>query len=123
MAQFVKFGAEVDQATLDQLTRGEREREILKQDPQRPLALDRQIVALYAAVQGHLDAVPVPQLKAYEQELYSFVEVHAPEVLESIRELKDLTAGAEAALEQAIRRFTEEYLRRQAGGDAPAGRG
>jgi F-type H+-transporting ATPase subunit alpha len=113
MAQFVKFGAEVDQTTLDQLTRGEREREILKQDQQQPLSLEKQIAALYAAVHGYLDAVPVERVKAYERELLDFVETHAPDVLQSIRDLKDLTEEAEKALGEAIRRFTEDFLRRR----------
>jgi F-type H+-transporting ATPase subunit alpha len=102
MAQFVKFGAEVDQATLDQLTRGEREREVLRQPAQRPLPLERQIVALYAAVHGHLDQVPLPGVAAREEELFAHVAARAPEVLASIRETRDLTPQAEAALARAI---------------------
>jgi F-type H+-transporting ATPase subunit alpha len=113
MAQFVKFGAEVDQATLDQLTRGEREREILKQDQHRPLPLEKQIAILYAAVHGYLDAVAVEQVKAYEGEFLDFVEAHAPDVLRSIRELKDLTEETEKALVQTIRQFTDDFLRRR----------
>jgi F-type H+-transporting ATPase subunit alpha len=112
MAQFVRFGAEVDRATLDQLTRGEREREILKQAPGRPLPLERQIVALYAAVNGHLDGVPVPEVAAREHELFAFMEAQEPALLESIRVHGDLTGETEAALAAAVRRFGE----RAAGG-------
>ncbi len=114
MAQFVRFGAEVDQATLDQLTRGEREREVLKQDPQQTLPLERQIVALYAAVHGHLDAVPVARVKAYEAALFPFLEARAPDALASVRALRDLTAEAERALAEAIAEFTADFLREEA---------
>ena len=113
MAQFVKFGAEVDQATLDQLTRGEREREVLKQDQHNPLPLEKQIVILYAAVNGYLDAVPVEQVKAYEQALFTFMESQYPDVLPGISELKDLSEDTERILVQAISRFTREFLRQK----------
>ena len=113
MAQFVKFGAEVDQATLDQLTRGEREREVLKQGQHKPLSLEKQIVILYAAVNGHLDTVPVEQVKAYEEELFAFMEAQYPTVFQSIGELKDLSEDTEKILVQAISRFTQDFLRQR----------
>jgi F-type H+-transporting ATPase subunit alpha len=113
MAQFVKFGAEVDQATLDQLTRGEREREVLKQDQHNPLPLEKQIVILYAAVNGYLDAVPVEQVKAYEETLFTFMASQYPSVLPGISELKDLSEDTEKILVQAISRFTREFLRQR----------
>jgi F-type H+/Na+-transporting ATPase subunit alpha len=111
MAQFVKFGAEVDQATLDQLTRGEREREVLKQDQNNPLPLEKQIIILYAVVNGYLDAVPVVQVKAYERALFTFMESLYPDVLPGIGKLKDLSEDAEKILVQAISRFTRDFLR------------
>jgi F-type H+/Na+-transporting ATPase subunit alpha len=120
MAQFVKFGAEVDQATLDQLTRGEREREVLKQDQHNPLLLEKQIVILYAAVNGYLDAVPMEQVKSYEQELFIFMETLYPDVLPSIGKLKDLSEDTEKILVQAISRFTGEFLRQRTASPALA---
>lgn len=111
MAQFVKFGAEVDQATLDQLTRGEREREVLKQDQHKTLPLEKQIIILYAAVNGYLDTVLMEQVKAYEEALFVFMEAHYPAVFQSIRELKDLSQDTEKTLVQALSRFTREFLR------------
>jgi F-type H+-transporting ATPase subunit alpha len=111
MAQFVKFGAEVDQATLDQLTRGEREREVLKQDQHNPLPLEKQIIILYAAVNGYLDAVPVVQVKAYEQALFTFMESLYPDVLPDIGKRKDLSGETETIVVQAIDRFTRDFLR------------
>jgi F-type H+-transporting ATPase subunit alpha len=113
MAQFVKFGAEVDQATLDQLRRGEREREVLKQDLHNPLSLEQQIVILYAAVNGYLDSVPVDQVKAYEEQLLAFIQSQYPAVFQSIGESKDLSEDTERVLVQAMRRFTGDFLRHQ----------
>jgi F-type H+-transporting ATPase subunit alpha len=121
MAQFVKFGAEVDQATLDQLTRGEREREVLKQDQHNPLPLEKQIVILYAAVNGSLDAVPVEQVKTYETELLAFMDAGYAGLLHDIGEVKDLSEDAEKNLAEAISRFTREFLwQRPASAVAPA---
>jgi F-type H+-transporting ATPase subunit alpha len=121
MAQFVKFGAEVDQATLDQLTRGEREREVLKQDQHNPLPLEKQIVILYAAVNGYLDAVPVEQVKTYETELLAFMDAGYAGLLHDIGEVKDLSEDAEKNLAEAISRFTREFLwQRPASAVAPA---
>jgi F-type H+-transporting ATPase subunit alpha len=119
MAQFVKFGAEVDQATLHQLTRGERERELLKQDQHAPLPLELQVVILYAAVNGYLDEVPVEQVKAYEERCFTFMEAHYPDVLRSIRELKDLSGETEIILREAILRLTREFLETGSGGVTP----
>jgi F-type H+-transporting ATPase subunit alpha len=113
MAQFVKFGAEVDQATLDQLRRGEREREVLKQDLHDPLSLEQQIVILYAAVNGYLDPVPVDQVKAYESQLFDFIRSQYPDLFQSIGESKDLTEDTERVLVQAMRRFTGDFLRQR----------
>src|SRR5512139_1585481 len=113
MAQFVKFGAEVDQATLDQLTRGEREREVLKQDQHNPLPLEKQIIILYAAINGYLDAVPVEKVKAFEDALFAFMEARYPSVLPGISKLKDLSEDTEKFLVQAISRFTQDFLRQK----------
>ena len=113
MSQFVKFGAEVDQATTDQLLRGEREREVLKQDQHNPLSLEKQIIILYAAVNGYLDAVPVEQVKAYEAALFTYMESQYPTVLPSIGELKDMSDDTEKILVQAISRFTRDFLQQR----------
>ncbi len=113
MAQFVKFGAEVDQATLDQLTRGEREREVLKQDQHKPLSLEMQIVILYAAVNGYLETVPIDLVKAYEEAFFAFIDTQYPAVFQSIREMKDLSNETEKILIEALSQFTPDFLRQR----------
>ncbi|HVY60249.1 MAG TPA: F0F1 ATP synthase subunit alpha, partial [Planctomycetota bacterium] len=102
MARFVKFGAEVDPATLAQLRRGEREVELLKQDAHAPLPLEKEIVTLYAAVNGHTDAIPLDRVRGFEAELHAFMERRHPDILAAIRDTRDLTADVEARLEAAL---------------------
>ncbi len=109
MARFVKFGAEVDEATLGQLKRGEREQEVLKQDAHVPLPLEREIVILYAAVNGYTDDVALERLRRYEELLYPFLEREHPEVLRAIRETRDLPQDAEARLRQALTAFRSVF--------------
>lgn len=111
MAQFVKFGAEVDQATLDQLTRGERGRELLKQDQHNPLSLEREVVILYAVVNGYVDEVPLEQVKTFEEEFLKFMDAQYPAVLKSIKDTKDLTEDTEKALKEAIVRFKDIFMK------------
>jgi F-type H+-transporting ATPase subunit alpha len=114
MARFVKFGAEVDEATLKQLRRGERELAILKQDAHAPLPLEREVVILFAAVNGFLDEVPIERLRLFEERLYAFVQDTHPEIFGALRETLDLPVGAEARLVSALNEF-QTVFRAQAG--------
>lgn len=109
MARFVKFGAEVDQATLNQLRRGERELEVLKQDAHTPLSLEREVVILYAAVKGFTDEIGVGQLRPFEEGLYAFMDQEHPEVLARIRDSRDLSVEIEARLEGALTAFVASF--------------
>jgi len=110
MAQFVKFGAEVDQATLDQLTRGERERELLKQDQHAPLSMEKEVAVLYAAVNGLVDAVPLRDIHRFEQQFLAFLEARYPSVLAAIRDTRDLAPATESTLAAAAAEFVREFL-------------
>jgi F-type H+-transporting ATPase subunit alpha len=109
MARFVRFGAEVDEATLRQLTRGERELELLKQDAHAPLPLEKEIVSLYAAVNGYVDGVPVERVRSYERELHAFMEREHADVLADIRDTRDLSRGLEERLRAALAGFQDAF--------------
>ena len=111
MAQFVKFGAEVDEATLDQLRRGERARELLKQDQHTPLSLEKEVVILYAVVNGYLDDVPLDQVRTFEEGFFAFMDAQYPVVLKSIQDVRDLTEDTEKMLTKAIQRFRADFLK------------
>lgn len=105
MSRFVKFGAEVDAATLQQLRRGERELEVLKQSAHSPLPLEREIVMLLAAVDGHLDAVPVDRIRDLEQPLFEMLEREYADELRTLRETHELTPATQQRLGRIIDQF------------------
>jgi F-type H+-transporting ATPase subunit alpha len=119
MARFVRFGAEVDPATLAQLRRGERELEVLKQDAHVPLSLEREVVLLYAAVRGHTDDIAVDQLRLFEERLYDVMDRQHPEILAAIRDTRDLSADTEALLDEALIAFRNAFLAEHAPARAP----
>lgn len=109
MAQFVKFGAEVDQATIAQLTRGERGRELLKQDQHLPLSMEQEVVILYAVVKAYLDDVPLEEVANFEKKFFEFMaQRHAP-ILENIRQTREFHATTEEDLKLAITNFKEIF--------------
>jgi F-type H+-transporting ATPase subunit alpha len=109
LAAFAQFGSDLDPATQKQLNRGRRLTEILKQPQYRPLAVEKQVAIIYAATKGYLDPVAVEKLRAYEEELYRFLESQRPEVLSGIREKKVLDDELKAALEAALEEFGKQF--------------
>src|SRR5436189_784493 len=78
VAAFAQFGSDLDKATQAQLNRGARLVEILKQPQYEPLPVERQVAIIYAGTKGYLDAIPVPDVGAFEREMYEFIEARAP---------------------------------------------
>lgn len=106
MAAFAQFGtADLDKATRLQLERGQRITEILKQPQYQPVPLEKQVIILYAVVNGYLDDVPVAKVAAAEGALVKFMELSHPDVGKSIASAKDITPQTDAALKAAIAEF------------------
>src|SRR4026209_862122 len=84
LAAFAQFGSDLDKATQAQLNRGARLVEILKQPQYQPLAVEKQVAIIYAGTAGHLGNVPVSELRAFETELYSFLETRHANVLTGV---------------------------------------
>jgi F-type H+-transporting ATPase subunit alpha len=105
MAAFAQFGSDLDKATQAQLAKGERLVEILKQGQYEPLPVAKQILIVYAGVNGFLDSYPVAVLQRYEQELYKFVEDKHADVLAEIEKKKQL----DEALDQKVRKILEGF--------------
>jgi F-type H+-transporting ATPase subunit alpha len=80
LAAFAQFGSDLDKATQQQLARGARLTELLKQPQYRPLSVERQVVVLYAATNGYIDALPIESLTRYERELLSFIDAKHPQL-------------------------------------------
>jgi F-type H+-transporting ATPase subunit alpha len=102
---FALFASDLDKATQDMLARGQRLTEILKQDQYAPLPVEKQIVIIFAAANGFLDEYPVADGRRYEQELYSFLETHSPELLGEIAEKGDIKGELTDRLREALTKF------------------
>jgi F-type H+-transporting ATPase subunit alpha len=109
LAAFAQFGSDLDKATQAQLNRGRRLVEILKQPQYQPVPVEKQVAIIYAATKGYLDAVPVEELRRYEEELYRFLETRASNVLTSIADKKILDDEIRAALDGAVKEFGKQF--------------
>jgi F-type H+-transporting ATPase subunit alpha len=118
LAAFAQFGSDLDKATQAQLNRGRRLVEILKQAQYQPLAVDKQVVIVYAATKGFIDDVAIEDVRRYEEDLYRFLETRNPEVLKGIAEKKILDDDLKAALEQALKAFGQQFGATRAAGAA-----
>jgi F-type H+-transporting ATPase subunit alpha len=106
LAAFAQFGtAELDASTRAQLDRGRRITEVLKQNQYTPMPIEKQVVIIYAAVNGYLDDVAVERAAAFETELLKFISVNQPELEQSIARTKELGKDAEDKLKAAIQQF------------------
>ena len=110
LAAFAQFAADLDKATRDQLTRGEKLSEVVKQPQYQPLAVEKQVAILYAATKGQLDDVPTPRVKEFEIQFYRFLETERPAVLEELGRTKALTEDLEKALDGALVEFRQTFL-------------
>ena len=102
LAAFSQFGSELDDDTKEKLAQGERIREILKQPQYQPMPVENQVVIIYAATKKYLIDIPVEDILRFEQELFDYIDTKYPEILESIRKTKEMTAENEKALIKAI---------------------
>jgi F-type H+-transporting ATPase subunit alpha len=109
LAAFAAFGSDLDRVTQSRLNRGERTLEILKQGINAPLAVERQVVAIYAVTRGHVDDIPVQDVRRFEADFLAYVDANKPEIFASIRDTKDLTADNEKALVEAINAFKKSF--------------
>ena len=118
LAAFAQFGSDLDKATQNQLNRGHRLVEVLKQPQYQPLAVERQILMIFAGTKGFLDSVAVSDVAAYEQELYQFVEVRHPDVLKTLAEQKKIDDVLESSIAGALKEFTEQFTAARKGAAA-----
>jgi len=110
LAAFAQFGTtELDKATRSQLERGQRITEILKQPLYMPIAMENQVMILYAAINGLLDDVPLAKIREFEAGLYKFMDASHPEVGNSIAREKDINPATSEALKGAIQEFKQTF--------------
>ncbi len=109
MAAFAQFGSDLDKATQDQLIRGERMVNILKQGQYQPLTVEKQVLIIYAGTTGRLDKLPVERLAAYEKGLYEFVEQRHPDVFAHIKTKKTIDDVLKPNLEKALDEYAKQF--------------
>jgi F-type H+-transporting ATPase subunit alpha len=103
---FAQFGAEdLDRATREQLERGRRITEVLKQPQYSPMSLGEQVTILYAVTNGHLDDVPVDEVISREENFHRFMKGNYPEIEQRINDDKEIKPDTKEALEKAISEF------------------
>ena len=102
---FAKFGSDLDQATLAQLTRGERMVEILKQNQYVPMDVEKQVAIIFAASKGHLDDLPVEQISDFESGLFEYLDANAKDSLDSIVSEGIISDETAEKLEKAIKAY------------------
>src|SRR5213596_3520790 len=109
LAAFAQFGSDLDKSTQAQLNRGARLVEILKQPQYEPLPVERQVAIIFAGTNGYLDDVPVSDVRAFETELYRFIENRYPDIFTDIRTKRDLTDDLKGRINAALKEFNESF--------------
>ena len=110
LAAFAQFGtAELDKATRAQLDRGQRITEILKQLQYVPVSVEKQVMILYAVINGYIDDIAVDKVAAFETDFYNFMEANHPEIGKAIAQKKEISPETEEALKAAILEFKQGF--------------
>ncbi len=105
MAAFAQFASDLDAATRQQLSRGERLVEVLKQGQFVPWPVDEQVVSIFAGTHGYLDALPVDSIGRYQQELISYLKAERASILSDIVSKGKLDDALESQLDDALKAF------------------
>ena len=106
---FSKFGSDLDKSTMQQLRRGARLTEILKQQQFSPVSVDRQIALIFAATNGYIDSIPLENVREFEDEYLDLMETKHKALLSSIIEVKDITDSIRKDLNEVLTSFSERF--------------
>jgi F-type H+-transporting ATPase subunit alpha len=110
VAAFAQFGtAELDKATQAQLERGQRIQEVLKQAQFVPVPLEKQVMILYAVINGYMDDIPMDKITNFEAEFHRFMESSYAELGKTIAGTKDLSDADQETLKKAIQEFKQGF--------------
>src|SRR3954464_4048704 len=109
---FAQFGSDLDKSTQEQIARGQRLVEILKQPQYQPMDVEKQVVEIWAAINGYLDDIPVENVRRFEAGLLKFVENSHPAMISALREKKALTDEIKGGLEQVVSDFKAAWQER-----------
>ena len=109
MAAFAQFGSDLDATTQRLLNRGSRLTELLKQPQFSPLKMEEQVVVIYAGVNGYLDPIPVDRVRAFEHGLLGLLRTQHADVLDAIRETRDLDDATAGKLKAAVDQYAKTF--------------
>jgi F-type H+-transporting ATPase subunit alpha len=109
MAAFAQFGSDLDATTQRLLARGARLTELLKQSQFSPLKMEEQVAVIYAGVNGYLDPIPVNRVRAFEDGLLSLLRNKNPDILNAIRDTRDLDDATAANLKAAVDGYAKTF--------------
>lgn len=109
LAAFAQFSSDLDKATQDQLTRGERMVEILKQDQYEPLSLAKQVMIIFVGTKGFLDDIPAHDVRAFEKEFHAYMEKEYPDVAHEIEKTRVLSDDTSNKITSAVEKFKARW--------------
>jgi len=109
LAAFAQFGSDLDKSTQQQLNRGQRLQEILKQIQYQPMSLEQEVIVLYAGVNGYVDQVAVEKVKQYQSAMLRYMETSHPEIGKEIAEKRMITPETEVKLKEALSSFNNTW--------------
>jgi len=109
LAAFAQFSSDLDKATQDQLTRGERMVEILKQDQYSPLSLSKQVMIIYVGTKGFLDDIPAHDVRAFEKEFHAYMEKEYPDVAHELEKTKVLSDEICKKINSAVEKLKAKW--------------
>ncbi|MEY3869434.1 MAG: F0F1 ATP synthase subunit alpha [Microcoleaceae cyanobacterium] len=110
LAAFSQFASDLDKATQNQLARGQRLRELLKQPQNSPLRLNEQVAIIYAGINGYLDEIPVDGIVKFSAGLREYLRTSKPKYVEIVQEQKQLNDEAESLLKEALVEYKKTFL-------------
>ncbi len=109
LAAFTQFGSDLDKATVQQLERGKRLAELLKQGEGVPIDVEKQIVIIYAGTKGYLDEFPVDSVKNYQEKLIDFVTSNYPDIFRDIKKEKKISEQLDKQMKEMLEEFSKEF--------------
>lgn len=109
LAAFMQFGSDLDEATKKRIELGKRLTELLKQDQFEPLPFEKQVVSLYAGVNGYLEDIELDKVAKFEKYLYKELETREAELMKKIRQAREITPEIEEGVKKAIMEAKENF--------------
>ncbi|MDR1577418.1 MAG: F0F1 ATP synthase subunit alpha [Deltaproteobacteria bacterium] len=109
LESFAQFGSDLDKATLNQINRGQRMVELLKQPQFQPMPAEKEVISLFAGTRGYLDKYPIHSVLDYETKLFEFLDSRRQDILDELREKKDISPELETKIRAALDEFAAIY--------------